>query len=131
MDNLDHLMNAHEVLRRSFEAQNELRAEKEALAMNANKATIDSKALLMEIAENTAYLKELVTINRETQLNTEELNFVMRAIFDVAKADNKEEADTLFSKAIKGISEAGETAGNVASLTTVAVGIYNTVIALL
>ncbi|MEO1772976.1 hypothetical protein [Candidatus Enterococcus ferrettii] len=99
--------------------------------MNANQAAIDSKALLKEIADNTAYLKELVTINRETQLNTEELNLIMRAIFDVAKAKNKDEADTLLSKAIKGISEAGETAGNVASLITVALGIYNTVTALL
>lgn len=83
--------------------------------------------LLSKIVENTSVLKELVEINRETKLNTEELTYVMRAILEVAKADNKKESDTLFANALKVINDSGEAAGNMASLTSVLMGIYTTV----
>ena len=87
----------------------------------------EANELLNKIVENTSVLKELVEINRETQLNTEELTYVMRAILEVAKADNKKEADTLFAKALKVINDSGEAAGNMASLTSLLMGIYTTV----
>lgn len=87
----------------------------------------EANKLLGHIVENTSVLKELVEINRETQLNTEELTYVMRAIYDVAKAKDKEEADTFLKKAIKTINESGEAAGNIANLISILMGIYNTV----
>lgn len=87
----------------------------------------EANKLLNRIVDNTSVLKELVEINRETQLNTEELTYVMRAIYAVAKADNKEEADNLFAKGLKVINESGEAAGNIASLTSLLMGIYTTV----
>lgn len=90
----------------------------------------EANKLLGYIVENTSVLKELVEINRETQLNTEELTSVMRAIYDVAKANDKREADTFLKKAIKTINDSGESASNIASLVSFLMGIYNTVITL-
>lgn len=87
----------------------------------------EANEMLEKIVENTSVLKELVEINRETQLKTEELTYVMRAIYDVAKADSKEEADTLFSIALKTINESGEAVGNITNLVSLLMGIYNTV----
>ena len=63
-------------------------------------------------------------INRETQLNTEELTYVMKSIYKVSKAENKQEADSLFSQAIQVINDSGEAAGNIANLTSLLLGIY-------
>lgn len=87
----------------------------------------EANALLSRIVENTSVLKELVEINRKTQLNTEELTYVMRAVYEVAKAGDKEEANTYFTQALKVINESGEAAGNIANLTSLLLGIYNTV----
>jgi regulator of replication initiation timing len=83
--------------------------------------------LLSEIVENTSVLKEIVEINRRTQLSAEELNEVLKEIHAVAKADNKNEADGLFKKALNTINTSGETASNVASLVSLLMGIYSTV----
>lgn len=87
----------------------------------------EANAHLARIVENTSVLKELVEINRKTQLNSEELTYVMRAIYEVAKAEDEEEANTYFTQALKAINESGEAAGNIASLTSLLLGIYNTV----
>ncbi|MFF9835472.1 hypothetical protein ACF1CZ_13555, partial [Enterococcus faecium] len=94
----------NDLLRESLEQVAESKRRREQLQDEANKTAIESKEILLEIAENTAYLKKLVEINRETQLNTEELSYVMRAIYDVAKANNKDEADSLFKKALATIN---------------------------
>lgn len=91
----------------------------------------EANLLLSKIVENTSVLKDLVAINRETQLNTEELNYVMRAIYDVAKAKDSNEAKNLYAKAIKIINDAGDTASNVVNLTTLLTGIYSTLISFL
>ena len=88
----------------------------------------EANLLLSKIVENTSVLKDLVAINRETQLNTEELNYVMRAIYEVAKAEDRSEAENLYVKALKTINDAGDTAGNIINLTTLLFGIYTTVI---
>lgn len=93
----------------------------------ANKATLENRELLKEIAENTAYLKKIVEINRETQLNTEELNHIMRAIYDVSKANSKEEADSFYAKALAAINSSGETAGNIVNLSSLLLGLYEVV----
>ena len=93
----------------------------------ANRATIENRKLLKEIAENTAYLKKIVEINRETQLNTEELNHIMRAIYDVSKANSKEEADSFYAKALAAINSSGETAGNIVNLSSLLLGLYEVV----
>ena len=90
----------------------------------ANESTLKSEELLKQIAENTSYIKDLVMINRETQLNTEELTYVMKSIYKVSKAENKQEADSLFSQAIQVINDPGEAAGNIANLTSLLLGIY-------
>lgn len=105
--------------------------ERNKLQDNANQATIESKELLKEIAENTAYLKILVEINRETKLNGDELNYIMRAIYDVSKANNKSEADGLFSKALSAINDSGEVVGNIANLTNLLMGIYTVVMTMI
>ena len=111
----------------SLRIQGEEKTRRNHLQDNANQAAIESKELLKEIAENTAYLKILVEINRETKLNGDELNYIMRAIYDVSKANNKEEADSLFAKALSKINDSGEFVGNVANLTNLLMGIYHTV----
>lgn len=107
-----------------MDESNQKRRKRESLQDEANRTTIENKEILMEIAENTSYLKKIVEINRETQLNTEELNHVMRAIYDVSKASSKEEADGLFKKALTIINDSGEFAGNVANLVSLLSGIH-------
>lgn len=97
------------------------------LEKKANEATLESVKILEDIAENTAYLKKIIEINRETQLNTEELTYVMRAIYGVSKAENKSEADNLYKNALNIINDSGEKVGNIANLVTLLSGIYNIV----
>lgn len=87
----------------------------------------EANGLLGQIVENTAVLKELVEINRQTQLSTEELNAVLQQIYEVAKAQNAKEADSLFKKALDKINTSGETVSNISSLVSLLMGIYNTV----
>ncbi|PTQ86364.1 hypothetical protein C8U37_101205 [Trichococcus patagoniensis] len=87
----------------------------------------EANALLGRIVENTSVLKELVEINRKTQLNTEELTYVMRAIYKVAKAKDKEESNAFFTQALKAINDSGEAVSNIANLTSLLMGIYSTV----
>lgn len=96
----------------------------------ANRSIIKQEELLQQIADNTSYIKDVVEINRQTQLNTEELTYVMRAIYEVAKANSKEEADSFFTKAINTINSSGETANNIVLLTGILVQIYNTVLSM-
>ncbi|MBZ3641252.1 hypothetical protein ITX49_08695 [Enterococcus casseliflavus] len=117
----------NDLLRESLEQVAESKLRREQLQDEANKTAIESKEILLEIAENTAYLKKLVEINRETKLNTEELSYVMRAIYDVAKANNKDEADSLFKKALDTINGSGEIAGNIVNLISLLTGIYTVV----
>ncbi|MBO6385575.1 hypothetical protein EY675_08455 [Enterococcus casseliflavus] len=117
----------NDLLRESLEHVAESKRRREELQDEANKTAIESKEILLEIAENTAYLKKLVEINRETKLNTEELSYVMRAIYDVAKANNKDEADSLFKKALDTINGSGEIAGNIVNLISLLTGIYTVV----
>ena len=115
--------NLHQALENAGEADR-VRAR---LQDEANRATIENRKLLKEIAENTAYLKKIVEINRETQLNTEELNHIMRAIYDVSKANSKEEADSFYAKALAAINSSGETAGNIVNLSSLLLGLYEVV----
>ena len=55
----------------------------------------------------------------------------MLDIYVIAKANNQEEADGLFAKAIEKISNSGEKATNIVSLINIVTGIYNTVLLLL
>ena len=115
--------NLHQALENAGEADR-VRAR---LQDEANRATIENRKLLKEIAENTAYLKKIVEINRETQFNTEELNHIMRAIYDVSKANSKEEADSFYAKALAAINSSGETAGNIVNLSSLLLGLYEVV----
>lgn len=87
----------------------------------------ESNKLLGKIVDNTSVLKELVEINRKTQLNTEELKDVLAAIHEVSKAKNKDEADNIFKKALNTINASGETVENIARLVNLLMGLYNTV----
>lgn len=87
----------------------------------------EANDLLRQVVDNTSVLKDLVDINRKTQLNTEELTYVMKAIYEVARADSKDEADNLFKKALDVINASGEVASNITHLTSLLLGIYNTV----
>lgn len=91
----------------------------------------EANDLLGQIVENTSVLKEIVEINRKTLLNAEELSKVMQEINKVSIAKDKEEADTLFQNAIRVINNSGETAGNMANLISLLMGIYSTVNALI
>ena len=91
----------------------------------------EANDLLGQIVENTSVLKEIVEINRKTLLTAEELSKVMQEINKVAIAKDKEEADTLFRNAIQVINNSGETAGNMANLISLLMGIYSTVNALI
>ncbi|MCR8969287.1 hypothetical protein [Facklamia sp. 7083-14-GEN3] len=84
----------------------------------------EANELLKQVVENTNYLKEIVQINRQTQLSTEELQRVMTSIHEIAKANTKEEADNLLTKALETINKSGETAQNIAILFKILNGIY-------
>lgn len=87
----------------------------------------EANEFLQQIVENTSVLKELVEINRNTQLSAEKLTELMMEINLVAQAKSKEEADNLFKKAINKINVSGETASNIASLVNLLSAIYNAV----
>lgn len=87
----------------------------------------EANKLLDRIVENTSVLKELVEINRETQLSTKELTYVMRAIYDISNAKNKKEADNLFKKAMDAINTSGESVENITRLASLLVNIYKTI----
>ncbi len=87
----------------------------------------ESNKLLGKIVDNTSVLKDLVEINRQTQLNTEELKDVLGAIYEVSKANNKDEADSIFKKALTAINTSGETADNIVRLSNLLMGLYSTV----
>lgn len=114
-------------LHQALENAGEVDRVRARLQDEANQATLENRELLKEIAENTAYLKKIVEINRETQLNTEELNHIMRAIYDVSKANSKEEADSFYAKALAAINSSGETAGNIVNLSSLLLGLYEVV----
>lgn len=101
--------------------------QREKTEYEANLETIAQSEILKEIAENTAYLKDIVGIVRETKLNGDELNLIMRAIFEVGSADNKEEADGLFKTALDKINSAGESVGNIVQLIGILKEIYSVV----
>ncbi|GBD63764.1 hypothetical protein TEHD23766T_1191 [Tetragenococcus halophilus subsp. flandriensis] len=112
---------------KTLSAANDAKEKRNTLQDDANKQTIENTKLLQEIADNTSYLKDLVKISRETQLNTEELTYISRAIFDVAKANSKEEADSLYKKALEKLTSSGEDIGNISNWVTLLSGIYNIV----
>lgn len=120
-------MNRSNAVIESIAELNRSKNMRDELQDEANKATLENRELLKEIAENTAYLKKIVEINRETQLNTEELNHIMRAIYDVSKANSKEEADSFYAKALAAINSSGETAGNIVNLSSLLLGLYEVV----
>src|SRR5699024_2239047 len=86
----------------------------------------EANMLLEQISENTSVLKEIVEINKQTQLSNDELNKIMHEILTIAQAKDKEEANSFLKKAIDKINSSGETAGNIATLFSIAMNLYNT-----
>lgn len=86
----------------------------------------EANMLLEQISENTSVLKEIVEINKQTQLSNDELNKIMHEVLTIAQARDKEEADSFLKKAVDKINSSGETAGNIATLFSIAMNLYNT-----
>lgn len=126
--NLQSSINQFHNIQESMDRVNELEAQKKATAYQADLEVIEQSKVLREIADNTTYMKGLVTIVRDIKQNSDELNHILSGIYSIAESQTKEEAATNFSRAVSKISESGEFLGNTANIVSVFMGIYNTVI---
>lgn len=116
---------------RGIKAMNEeyiqRQAEKSAAEYQANIETIEQSKTLREIADNTAYLKDLVLITREIKLNGDESNLISKAIYNISNAESKEDAANKLSEALAKLSSSGEFVGNMSNIVSFLTGLYNTV----
>lgn len=124
-------MNSANILRYSFDRINKIEAQKKAAAYQADLEVVKQSKVLREIADNTAYLKDLVTIVRDIKLDGDESNLILKAVYNISESQTKEEAATNLSKAIAKISESGEFVGNMGNIISLLYGIYNTVVTMI
>lgn len=80
---------------------------------------------LKEIADNTSVLKQIMDIAQDSALDQKEQKIVLHSILEIAEAKDKQEADAKFKKAMITIGEYAEVANSLASMTTLAVTIFN------
>ena len=81
------------------------------LINKANKATLDSLEVLKQIEMNTEYLKDIVDLLSVNNENQKELSELVQSILNIAKAPDKEEAQSRYRSVMKHI-------GNFSTITT-------------
>lgn len=75
------------------------------LTNKANQATLDSLEVLKQIEMNTAYLKDIVDLLNVSNDNQKELNDMVQSILNIAKAPDKEEAQSRYRKVMQKIGD--------------------------
>lgn len=80
-------------------------ADRKALEDNAHQASIDSLEVLKKIEMNTAYLKDIVDLLNVNNENQKELNDMVQSIIGIAKATDKEEAQSRYRSVMKKIGD--------------------------
>jgi len=109
-------------------------AAEKAQKENQRKADIldtQYKVDLLETLKNTAVLNELVLLVRASNLQQEMLTELVSELIEIAQAKNKEEAGSLYKKAMKRISDVVHDAESITKMASIAGQLYNTVLKLL
>ncbi|WP_242363572.1 hypothetical protein [Limosilactobacillus antri] len=75
------------------------------LTNKANQAALDSLEVLKKIEMNTAYLKDIVDLLNVNNENQKELNDMVQSIIGIAKATDKEEAQSRYRSVMKKIGD--------------------------
>ena len=75
------------------------------LLNRANKATLDSLEVLKQIEMNTEYLKDIVDLLSVNNDNQKELSELVQSILNIAKAPDKEEAQSRYRSVMKHIGD--------------------------
>ena len=75
------------------------------LVNKANQATLDSLEVLKQIEMNTAYLKDIVELLDTNNEHQKELNEMVQSILSIAKAPDKEEAQSRYKSVMKKIGD--------------------------
>ncbi|OYS53876.1 hypothetical protein CBF93_04145 [Limosilactobacillus reuteri] len=75
------------------------------LTDEANKATLDSLEVLKKIEMNTAYLRDIVDLLSVNNEHQKELNDLVQSILAIAKAPDKDEAQSRYRRVMKKIGD--------------------------
>lgn len=93
------------------------------LSDKANKATLESLEVLRRIEMNTEYLKDIVGLLSTSNEHQEQLNILVHDVLAIAKAPDKEEAQSRYRSVMKKIgdfSTVTTSALNIVKLSTLA-----------
>ena len=90
-----------------------------------------SLEILQSINENTANLYTMVELISQSNEKQDELISLMTEILSLAKAKNKEEADTLFKKIMSKINDTADSVESMIKIVGWATTVYNMVLPLL
>ena len=80
-------------------------ADRQNLENSANQASIDSLEVLKKIEMNTAYLKDIVELLDTSNEHQKELSDMVHIILNIAKAPDKEEAQTRYRSVMQKIGD--------------------------
>lgn len=80
-------------------------ADRQNLEDSANQASIDSLEVLKKIEMNTAYLKDIVELLDTSNEHQKELSDMVHSILNIAKAPDKEEAQTRYRSVMQKIGD--------------------------
>lgn len=87
----------------------------------------ESNETLQAIEKNTANLQSLVDLIHNSVENQDQIISLMAEVFVIAKAKNKEEADSLCKRAMNKISDTVQDVETIAKLVSYAKMVYNVV----
>ncbi len=87
--------------------------------------------LTKQIRDNTSSLSEIVTLLRQSNLNQEEIRFVMDNIADLIRAKDRKEAESIFRRALAKINDASRSVESIGNLNKAFMFVYSTVVPLL
>ena len=90
-----------------------------------------SLEMLQSISENTANLYTIVDLINKSKERQDELLDILSEILAIAKAKEKNEAETLFKRVMTKINESVKTADSIVKLVGWATTIYNMVVVML
>lgn len=85
----------------------------------------------LQIRDNTSSLPEIVNLLRQSNLNQEEMRFVLNDIVALIIAKDKKEAESIFRQALAKINDTAQSVESIGILTRALMLFYNTVVPLL
>lgn len=85
----------------------------------------------LQIRDNTSSLPEIVTLLRQSNLNQEEMRFVLEDIAALIMAKDKKDAESILRRALAKVNDAAHSVESIGILTQALMLFYNTVVPLL